>query len=153
MSPIAHSSIQIQKQTLPLTQPAKNLDGAVSSPPAQMPLTSIEHFHLLSGSSAHPNVLFCRVTFAGTLQAKLLEEAIEHVTIRHEFFNRRLAQSNQKPYWITDPDCQTLPITWLQVSDDSQLDASFMPTVQDLETKLNLHSTCGTHVWLSLIHI
>ena len=113
-----------------------------------MPLTSIEHFHLLSASSAHPNVLFCRVIIAGTLQQKLLEEAMEHVGDRHYLINRRLAQSSQNPTWINDLDCQTtIPLTWLQVIDDRPLDTSFMPTASDLDAKLNLHSTCGTHVW------
>ena len=147
MSPISNLKIRIQKQTLPLTQPAKNSDGVAGSPPAQMPLTSIEHFHLLSGSSAHPNVLFCRVIISGTLHQKLLNEAMGQVLNRHFLINRRLAKSSQRPTWINDPNCQTIPLTSLQVLDDRPLDASFIPIAQDLETKLNLNSTCGTHVW------
>jgi len=112
-----------------------------------MPLTSIERFHLLSGSSAHPNVLFGRVTIAGALQRKPLEVAIEYVVSRHHIFNRRLADSNQKPTWTTDPGCQTSLLTWMQALDGCSSDVSFMPTATELETKLDLHSTPGTHVW------
>lgn len=113
-----------------------------------MPLTSIERFHLLSGTPAHPNLLFCRITLAGTLQRKLLEEAMEHVGNRHHILNRRLSESNQKPAWITESACQTSPLTWMQSPDGRALDSSsFMPTALDLETKLDLTSTPGTHVW------
>ena len=72
---------------------------------------------------------------------------MEHVGTRHYLINRRLAKSSQRPAWINDPNGQTIPLTWLQVLDDRPLDTSFIPMAQDLETKLNLNSTCGTHVW------
>ena len=112
-----------------------------------MPLTSIERFHLLSGNSAHPNVLFCRVTIAGALKRNLLEEAIECVARRHYIFNRRLADSSQKPAWIADPDCQTSMLSWMQALDGGPSDAFFMPTSRELETKLDLNKTSGTHIW------
>ena len=112
-----------------------------------MPLTGIEQFHLLSDSLGHPNVLFCRLLVRGTLNRTLLEKAAERVTSRHFIWDRRLVDSNQKPTWVADPNCQTLLLTWMDVGDDQSVDQSFMPTTGDLRTKLDLSSTPGAHIW------
>ena len=112
-----------------------------------MPLTSIERFHLHSGNSAHPNLLFCRVIIAGSLQRKPLEKALERVLIRHHIFSRRLAGTSQNLAWINAPEHQTSLLTWIQPPGNTPLDTSFMPAARDLEVKLDLHSTPGAHVW------
>lgn len=72
---------------------------------------------------------------------------MEHVGRRHHLLNRRLADSNRKPTWIIDPDCQTSLLTWMQGSEEEPLDKFFMPTTLELGTKLDPHTTPGTHVW------
>lgn len=72
---------------------------------------------------------------------------MKNVALRHHIFDRRLSQSNQKPTWIVESDCQTSLLTWIQSHDDQPLASDLMPTAQELETKLDLNSTPGTHVW------
>jgi hypothetical protein len=112
-----------------------------------MTLTSIERFHLLSGSPVHPNSLYCRIVVARELRSGLLEDAIEHVLDRHHLLSRRLARQPEEQLWIEEVHGQASLLTWVQGSDSREALRSFMPKASELESKIDLHSTPGTHVW------
>lgn len=140
--------------------------------PDSMALTSIEQFHLLSGDTQYPNVLFCRLWVAKVFARDVMEQAVECVARRHCIWNRRLDDSDGKLAWRMLADQNTSMLTWSEeqacpssgrplqrpLSDTfnapgtpGAIDGTTLPVVDSFQQATDPRKSSGVHVWCHVI--
>ena len=83
-----------------------------------LPLTSMERFHLLDNSDDAPNYIYCRLEFAGTIQAEHAEQALRSTIQRHPIMGSEIKNKDGKLAWHWNPELRK-PIDWQELATDS----------------------------------